>query len=174
VFPQYADPTGSYYIEPLPLLLPYLGGVNSPPPLFMCPSARGKPNVWGDGDPNAVYGGSYYADGSKSYTFNSHLRGSNRFDWFNPGPRMKVSYISKPGNVMWSVDGTSQRVDAYYPYWVAGYRHGGTVTSDGDLKPNAEGFNAAFADGHAVWVPWMTWINWRLSGSPDQQPFAWR
>jgi len=153
---------------------------------FICPATRGKPNVWGDGDPLRYLGGAYYADGGNAYSFNCHLRGSDQWNWWDPGQYMSIDRITQPSNVMWAVDGNSARFDIIYPIWLAGYRHGGAPDPNdlsecnwGYQKPGADGFNALFADGHAAWIGWDRWQAWYDHGNwggnwIGGNPYSWK
>lgn len=168
VFPPYADPRGP--------LSTYIGTVVHE--VYICPTAKTKPVVTWDSDANAVYGGSYYSDAGCSYGFNSHVQGTNAtaywWDYAVGYPQVKVDSIKRPSQVFWAVDATSSRFDAWYgPYFVSGYRHGGTPTQDWLLKPGAFGFFSGMVDGHAEVVPWSKWIDWRDRGSPSYSPFSW-
>lgn len=173
-FPSYSDAR--------PRLMPYLTIAPSQiPPLFICPSSRTKPTVTWDGDGNAPLGGAFYSDGGNTYGFNAHIQGAYGgladppyYYWWIAGPQIKYDQLFKPSATFWTVDATSSRFDAFYSAFVSGYRHGGTVDfADWTNKPGAAGFNAAFVDGHARWVPWAEWRRWATTGTPGD-PFAWR
>jgi len=176
---DFKDAYPQYTGDVRPYLAPYMGiTVFYPAPkVFLCPTSLNKPVVTWDSDANAPFGGAYYSDAGNSYGWNCHLQGSwDQPYWWDAGRPMTSTRVSKPSNVMWSVDCTSSRFDAWYgPSFLSGYRHGGTVDlTDWVLKPGAAGFNAVFVDGHAAWVTWETWREWMSNSWADQKPFAWR
>jgi len=174
-----------YDLDSRVALLPYASDTR----IFICPATSGKPLVPGDGYPVRVYGGAYYSDGANSYAFNAHLGGWDNHgywgvwaQWWNSdrGPRMTADRVQVPSATFWMVDATSRRFDASFVDFLAPYRHGGLPDINdpecvwGYTRPNAEGFNSSFVDGHCAWVPWATWTTWRTTGYPESQPYSWK
>ncbi len=179
LFPAYAAYTDQY-------LYPYLnitslpnGSMNH---VLFCPSAYGKPLLTNDGSPGYDKGGSYYATvsgipGSHTYGFNAWLQGI-----FTTPKITKLQQVLSPTpKVIWSADCTSHRIDHSFYWFIPGYRHGGNYPGYDAYKPSdasylrtqdGAGFNTVFVDGHAEWVPWSKFLNWKDSGWGNGT-FAW-
>lgn len=144
-------------------------------PAFICPSAKDKPIVDWDGDPEYIYGGPFYHDAKDTYAFNAHLR---NFDAI--GASMTLERISTPSECIWGIDATSQRFDTLFaPYFVQPYRHGGFINANDPetytyRMVGGAGMVAGMADGHAEWIKWNKWVGWVESGWADHAPFVWR
>jgi len=190
LFPPFSGPGGWYDIKDQ-LISYYAGSATTPPPLFYCPSARGKPRVNWDGDPESPLGGAFgpdwvSEDRVNTYGANAHLRNRRQaelqFDWFSApldAPMLRVDDIVKPNKVMWTLDMFSTRFDIYFgQYFISGHRHGGPVDwtdagTYGWQQPGSLGFNASFVDGHIEWVPWSKLTAWIQTWPPDST-FAWK
>jgi prepilin-type N-terminal cleavage/methylation domain-containing protein len=184
----YADDNRGFFphisVDLRTALLNYLSQSGNDAPIFICPSAKGKPLLWSDWDADVPLGGIYMPYGPSTYGFNNHLRGNapsdywNIYSWWNPGEPISRARLTRPTNVFLTIDSTSQRFDfSYGRYFVSGYRHSSKadLAADWTTKPGAEGMVASFADGHARWVRWEEWVNWinPLVYPPPPEPFAW-
>ncbi len=167
-------------VEPREFLVAHMGGSSDFSNLFICPAAKGHPNVMGEWYPEKAEGGSYFGDGGNSYAFNQHIRGKRApgLDWYNlyDVPQISQNDILQPAITPWMVDGVSRRWDfLYITEFLAPYRHGGNnALWDGYNMPGADGQNILFSDGHARWVPWMEWLDWARGTPGHTNDFAWR
>ncbi len=194
-FPPYypnAPSDSAQYYGASPLLQEYLPEMGYR--IYICPSSVGKPVNYWDGDKRAPQGGPYAWNGGReysSYGYNTHLRCAT-MDWWDTsagaGGAVNFNTLTNPSKTFWTADTCSGRFDWMYGQkLLSAYRHGGgpipiATEPDGNGpdfqawvdKPNAAGFNAGFADGHARWVKYhgefKEWCeNWQTS-----EVFLWR
>ncbi len=163
-------------------LLPYLqlksvDDLNNTKHVFYCPSAQGKLVVT-TGDPNtqavpdAIYGGAYATMGGlQCYGYNVGLLPGYEVNnaWAPAGYPgvLRLSAVSDTSKVLWAMDGGGYWIYTLFPQNVAVQRHGKTDWGRGI------GFNAAFADGHVEWIPWMKYETWYSTGYPKGDPYSW-